>query len=61
MKILVRIYVPQGDKANIEVKTIEKAYSLLKQTEHNIKQRVKWNNFEDIFFNDTKNYIRIQN
>lgn len=61
MKILVRIYVSQGDKANIEVKTIEKAYSLLEQTKHNIKQRVKWLNFEDTFFNGTNNYIRIQN
>ena len=61
MKILVRIYIPQGDKANIEVKTLDRAYSLLKQTEENIKQRVKWNNYEDIFFNDTNNYIRIQN
>lgn len=61
MKILVRIYVPQGDKANIEVKTLDRAYSLLSQTEHNIKQRVKWCNFEDIYFNDTNNYLRIIN
>lgn len=61
MKILVRIYIPQGDKTNIGAKTLEKAYSLLNQTEHNIKQRVKWSNYEDIFFNDTNNYIRIQN
>lgn len=61
MKILVRIYIPQGDKANIEVKTIEKAYSLLKQTEHNIKQRVSWSNYEDIYFHGTKDYVRVIN
>ena len=59
MKILVRIYIPQKDKANIDVKTLDEAYLLLGVKEGDEKQRVKWCSFEDIYFKNTKDYIRI--
>lgn len=59
MRILVRIYVPQKDKTNIEVNSEDKALKLLDQTKENEKQRVKWCNCEDVYFKGTKNYYRI--
>jgi len=63
MEILIRIYVPNGDKANIELSnsTLERALEILEEKESNIIQRVIWANFEDIYFHNTKNYIRIIN
>lgn len=60
-KYLCRIYVPQRDKTNIFRGTLDEALLLLNQTLHNVKTRVKWLNMEDIYFNDTKDYIRIIN
>lgn len=58
-KYLCRIYVPQRDKTNVFKGTLKEALELLNQTLHNVKMRVEWLNMEDIYFNDTKNYIRI--
>ena len=61
MSVLVRIYIPQKDKANISRDTFEEGLELLGKTEADIKQRVKWSSFEDVYFHNTKNYIRIIN
>lgn len=57
--ILVREYIPSSDKVNTQVISLEDAFKLLNKTKYDISQRVKWLNFEDIFFNKTRNYIRI--
>ena len=59
MRVLVRIYIPQKDKANIEVKSEDQALKLLKQTKDNESQRVKWLGNEDVYFKGTKDYYRI--
>ena len=61
MSVLVRIYIPQKDKANITKANLEEGLSLLGKTEQDIKQRLKWCNYEDVFFHGTKDYIRIIN
>ena len=58
--ILVREYIPNSDKVNTEVSSLEDAFKLLNKTKYDISQRVKWLNFEDIFFNRTSDYIRIK-
>lgn len=60
MKYLCRIYIPQMDKANIEVSTYEKALSVLGVTEADERHRVMGLNCEDVYFNGTDNYIRIR-
>lgn len=61
MKILVRIYVPQGDKINVFRDNLEDAVKLLGVSLDDTKQRLKWCNCEDIYFKGTNNYIRIIN
>lgn len=58
--ILVREYIPNSDKVNTEVSSLEDAFKLLNKTKYDISQRVMWLGFEDIFFNRTSNYIRIK-
>lgn len=60
-KYLCRIYVNQRDKTNVFKDTLDDALTLLNQTLDNVKVKVNWLNMEDLYFNDTKNYIRIIN
>jgi hypothetical protein len=59
MAVLVRKYVTNGDKSNIRRVNLSDGLKSLGKTEDDIIQRVKWLNMEDIFFEDTKDYIRI--
>jgi hypothetical protein len=58
-KYLCRIYVPQRDKLNVSKGTLNEALTLLNQTLDNVKVKINWLNIEDIYFNNTQNYIRI--
>ena len=59
MRYLVRIYIPQKDKADIEVDSFEKAIKLLNVNPLDESQRVEWGSIEDVYFKGTRDYIRI--
>lgn len=59
MAVLVRKYVTNGDKTNVRRVNLSAGLKALGKTEADITQRVKWLNMEDVFFKDTKDYIRI--
>jgi hypothetical protein len=60
MNVLVRIYMKNADKTNVNVESEEAGFKLLKKTEYDVSLRHKWLNFEDIYFNKTKDYIRVR-
>lgn len=59
--ILVRQYVPQCDKTNTWVSSLEEALKILGKREEHISQKVDWLNYTDVYFKGTKDYIRIKN
>lgn len=59
--ILVRQYIPHRDKDNTWVETLEEALKILNKKEEDIIQKVDWLNYTDVYFKDTKDYIRIKN
>lgn len=59
MKVLIRVYNSGFDKTNVSANTLEEGLKILGKELHNITSRVKWLHFEDVFFHNTKNYIRI--
>jgi hypothetical protein len=61
MKILVRIYVPQKDKTNITVNTIDEALKILGKSLDDVYLKHDWLNLVDLYFVGTNNYIRITN
>lgn len=61
MKVLVRVYVTNGDKSNKMVDTIEEGFKALNKSETDVRTKVNWLNFTDIFFRDTNNYLRVNN
>jgi len=61
MKVLVRVYVTNGDKSNKMVDTIEEGFKALNKSESDIRTKVNWLNFTDIFFRDTNDYLRVNN
>lgn len=61
MPILIRKHVTNGDKVNIWKETFEEALEVLGKQESDIATRVDWLNYEDVFFRDTSDYIRIIN
>ena len=61
MKVLVRVYVTNGDKSNKMVDTIEEGFKALNKSETDVRTKVNWLNFTDIFFRDTNDYLRVNN
>jgi hypothetical protein len=57
--ILVRTYQTNRDKTNYTLRSLKDAYELLGKSENDVCQRVAWLNHEDIFFKETKDYIRV--
>lgn len=58
--ITARIYNPQRDAFTVFPKTLESAFKMLKQTEHNIDKRFTVAGHEFITFNDTRDFITIK-
>lgn len=61
MKVLVRVYVTNGDKSNKTVATVEEGFKALGKNESDVSIKVNWLHYTDIFFRDTKDYLRINN
>ena len=61
MQILVRQYVPQRDKTNTKVNTIEEALKLLDKSLSEVYFKHDWLNHVDLYFTGTNDYLRIIN
>lgn len=59
MAILIRKHAPNKDKLNVTKDELQQGLDILGKTESDIYLRVKWLHIEDIFFRDTKDYIRL--
>jgi hypothetical protein len=60
ISFLVRKYVPNRDKDNIIVETLEEALKIIGKKEEDIDIKVDWLNYTDLFFKSTKDYIRVK-
>jgi len=61
MKVLIRVYVSNGDKSNKTVSTVEEGFKALGKIESDVSTRVNWLHYTDIFFRDTYDYLRVNN
>ena len=61
MKYLVRIYHTNKDKQNEPTNSLETALKYIGKSESDIYNKVDWLHYTDIFFRDTKDYIRVNN
>lgn len=59
-KFLCRIYIPQKDKVNITVNTLDEAFKVLKESGVRISSCKKYelDLYTEYHFNNSKNYIR---
>lgn len=55
---LVRVTIPNKDKANLTFKDKASALKFIGKTEEQIDQIVEWLNITDYFFKFTQTYIR---
>lgn len=61
MKYLVRIYHTNKDKQNESTNDWERALKCIGKSESDIYHKVDWLYLTDIYFKDTKDYIRVNN
>ena len=54
-----RVFIPQKDLANVDATCFDDALSKVGSTKEQEKARVFWMTFEDVYFNNNNNYIRI--
>lgn len=61
MQYLVRKYHTNKDKQNEVFSTLEEALLCIGKKETDIYLKVNWLHLTDVFFRDTKDYIRVNN
>ena len=61
MKYLVRIYHTNKDKQNESTNDWERALKYIGKSESDIYHKVNWLHYTDVFFQNTNDYIRVNN